>query len=88
VLIDLTGEKQMEAPVHSMASLFMQLGLAAEPAAIDAFIKQHAPLADGVQLADAPFWSDGQAAFLREEILEDADWAEIIDQLNGALRAA
>ena len=26
-------------------------------------------------------------AVLREEILEDADWAEVVDQLNAALRA-
>jgi hypothetical protein len=33
-------------------------------------------------LSDAPFWTPSQAAFLREEILEDADWASVIDELN------
>ena len=46
----------------------------------------HTPLADDVALADAPFWNAAQAAFLREELLEDADWAEVVDQLNLALR--
>ena len=37
---------------------------------------------DGALLAEAPFWSDAQARFLRQEILEDADWAQVIDELN------
>ena len=40
-----------------------------------------------VALADAPCWTPAQAAFLREEILEDADWAEVVDQLDARLRA-
>lgn len=78
----------METPVHSMSSLFAQLGLAADKSAIERFIDTHAPLREEVTLADAPFWSPGQAAFLREAILEDADWAEVIDELNAELRAS
>ncbi|GIZ10950.1 DUF2789 family protein [Pseudomonas sp. NCCP-436] len=63
----------MQQPVHDLPALFKQLGLANEPAAIEAFIRRHAPLPDNCRLADAPFWSPVQAAFLREEILEDAD---------------
>ncbi|MCW5637448.1 MAG: DUF2789 family protein, partial [Rubrivivax sp.] len=33
------------------------------------------------------FWSPAQARFLREEVAEDADWAELVDQLNLMLRA-
>ena len=51
------------------------------------FIATHSPLAADIALADAPFWTTGQAAFLREEIVRDADWAEVVDQLNAALRA-
>jgi hypothetical protein len=76
----------MESPVHSLPSLFKQLGLAADQASIDDFIKQHSPLAQACKLADAAFWDKAQASFLREEILEDADWAEVIDQLNLLLR--
>ena len=76
----------MHAPTHSLAALFKQLGLAHDQASIERFIKQHAPLADDCRLANAPFWDKAQAAFLCEEILEDADWAEVVDQLNLLLR--
>lgn len=75
----------MESPVHSMRNLFAQLGLPSDQASIDQFIATHSPLPQGMTLADAPFWTPAQANFLREEILEDADWAEIIDQLNANL---
>lgn len=71
----------MESPLHSLSNLFAQLGLPAEPSAIDAFIAGHA-LPGGVRLAEAPFWTPAQAAFLREEILDDGDWAEVVDELN------
>jgi uncharacterized protein involved in type VI secretion and phage assembly len=77
----------MEQPVHAFHNLFEQLGLPNDNDAISRFIASHAPLPDDVQLADASFWTPAQAAFLREEILEDADWAEVIDNLNAALRA-
>lgn len=76
----------MEQPVHSLSTLFAQLGLPNDPASIERFVNQHKPLSDDVELADAPFWNRGQASFLREEIIEDADWAEVIDQLNVMLR--
>jgi hypothetical protein len=47
----------------------------------------HSPLATYVLLSEAPFWTNAQAAFLREEILNDADWAEVIDQLNARLHS-
>ena len=77
----------MELANHSLQDLFGQLGLPSEPAAIDRFVSAHRPLADSVRLADANFWSPAQAQFLREEIAEDADWAEVVDQLNLMLRA-
>lgn len=76
----------MEASLHTMSHLFQQLGLPADPAAIDEFIDRHAPLERAVALHDAPFWTAAQATFLKEEILDDADWAEVIDQLNVLLR--
>lgn len=77
----------MEQPVHVLGDLFAQLGLENDRRAIDAFIRAHAPLHDSVKLADAPFWTEAQAAFLREQLAVDADWAELVDQLNAALRA-
>ncbi|HZV54992.1 MAG TPA: DUF2789 domain-containing protein [Rhodocyclaceae bacterium] len=75
----------MEAPFHSMDNLFAQLGLPADEVAIRRFIASHRPLPAGIQLFDASFWTPAQAAFLREQILVDADWAEVIDELNGEL---
>lgn len=77
----------MESPVHPFHQLFEQLGLPADPEAIAAFIRSHTPIPGHVQLADAAFWTPAQAAFLREELREDADWAEAVDQLNAALRS-
>ena len=55
-------------------------------ASIVSFIDAHRPLPDGVSLPEADFWSPSQAAFFRESIQADADWAEVVDQLNLALR--
>ena len=77
----------MEPPLHSMPNLFAQLGLPSDESAIERFIATHGPLPAAVALADAPFWSAAQAAFLREEIVEDADWAEVVDQLNVCLHS-
>lgn len=77
----------MEASLHTLNNLFAQLGLANSDAEIDHFIKTHSHLAGYISLADAPYWTPAQATFLREEILKDADWAEVIDQLNARLHA-
>ena len=72
----------MDANQHTLSNLFAQLGLPEEPAAIDAFIAAHRPLGNGVALYRAPFWTETQRAFLKEKIIEDADWAGVIDELN------
>lgn len=79
-------EVHMEQSIHAFHNLFEQLGLPNDDVSIRQFIERHSPLAEGIALADAPFWSPAQASFLREEILEDADWAEVVDRLNVALR--
>ncbi|ENO90066.1 DUF2789 domain-containing protein [Thauera linaloolentis] len=76
----------MEKPVHVQKDLFAQLGLPNSAAEIEAFITAHTPLADNVKLPDAPFWTTGQAAFIREQLADDADWAELVDWLDAALR--
>ncbi len=76
----------MESPLHDRDDLFRQLGLPDDGAAINQFIRSHRPIAPAVALADAPCWTASQAQFLREEIANDADWAEVIDALNLALR--
>ena len=64
----------MEAPTHSLPALFKQLGLADDPVSIERFIATHSPLKPELHLADAFFWSESQADFLRTEVLDDADW--------------
>ncbi|MBT9530361.1 MAG: DUF2789 domain-containing protein [Pseudomonas sp.] len=76
----------MEGPTHDLNALCQQLGLPSETEALQAFISQHSPLAEAIELADAPFWSASQASFLREQLNKDADWAEVVDQLNLLLR--
>lgn len=76
----------MESTTHSIANLFAQLGLPSDKDAIDAFIRAHAPLAHDVQLVDAGFWSPAQAAFLKDELADDADWSTVIDTLDVQLR--
>jgi len=78
----------MEQNLHLMTSLFDQLGLPSTPAAIQAFIESKRPLDHHLALHDAPFWSSSQAAFLREQVENDADWAVIIDKLDSGLRRA
>ncbi len=76
----------MDLSVHRFRELFAQLGLPRDEQTIRQFIAAHSPLAADIVLADAPFWTASQAAFLCEEISRDADWAELVDQLNAALR--
>ncbi|RZL86988.1 MAG: DUF2789 domain-containing protein [Variovorax sp.] len=76
----------MDTTEHSLQTLFRQLGLPSAKPDIERFLAQHRPLDNEVRLADAPFWTPGQAQFLREEISEDADWAELVDQLDVLLR--
>jgi hypothetical protein len=75
----------MQASFHRFSELFAQLGLPTDEPGIQSFLNRHANLPPHVQLADAPFWTPAQAAMLREELVDDADWAEVIDQLNLAL---
>jgi Protein of unknown function (DUF2789) len=75
----------MDTSTHTIHSLFAQLGLPNSDAAIEAFVtNNHLP--DEIPLANAAFWSAGQAQFIRESIAEDADWAEAVDYLDAQLR--
>ncbi|MDP2881389.1 MAG: DUF2789 domain-containing protein [Azonexus sp.] len=76
----------MQAQLHTMSNLFAQLGLPSEEAALENFIATHRPLSNDTPLYRAPFWSEAQRTFLKEEIIEDADWSAVIDELNGRLR--
>ena len=76
----------MELGQHSLSELFRQLGLPADNRAIESFIIAHKPLEPSVKISAAPFWSPSQREFLKKALMEDADWAPMVDQLNVELR--
>jgi hypothetical protein len=73
---------------HRFSELFAQLGLPDHPEEIRHFLWQHSPLDPALRLDEAPFWTPAQAQLLREELAANADWAQLVDQLNTALRTA
>lgn len=77
----------MESSMHTLNNLFAQLGLPSDDVEIESFIRTHSNLASSTSLSEAPFWTPAQASFLCEEIMNDADWAEVIDQLNARLHS-
>jgi hypothetical protein len=76
----------MEAFNHSLTSLFEQLGLGSTNQEIENFVEKHSPLPGSIELHNADFWSTSQASFIRQAKDEDADWAEMVDQLDVMLR--
>jgi hypothetical protein len=71
---------------HSLIDLFEQLGLPAEPDAIAAFIASH-QLQPGLKIFEADFWTQTQAEFLRNALLDDAEWAVKVDSLAVSMGA-
>jgi hypothetical protein len=78
----------MNMPTHHFSELFAQLGLPNDDWSIAQFLSTHAAVAQGVRLPNAPFWSNSQAAFLRESWCQDSDWSGLVDQLGKALQDA
>ena len=76
----------MDTFVHSLNTLFEQLGLPCSDRDIEEFVARHRPLDPAVTLANATFWQQTQADFIREAIELDSDWAELVDQLDAMLR--
>ena len=76
----------MDLSNHNMASLFAQLGLKNSNEEIESFIVSNRGIPENQALADADFWSDGQAQFLQEAIVLDSDWSEVVDSLDALLR--
>ncbi len=75
----------MDTSLHTLCTLFAQLGLPDSPADIRAFIASH-PLPADTAIEDAPFWTVAQAAFLKQALDDDADWAELVDTLAARLQ--
>jgi hypothetical protein len=78
----------MDLVESTMQNLFAQLGEDSDERSIARFIEQHGPLHGHTRLHEAPFWSPAQAAFLRDAIVDDADWAPVVDALNARLHNA
>lgn len=76
----------MDTSIHTLKTLFNQLGLAYDAEQIDAFIELHSPLESNINLVESNFWNEAQAAFLKEAIQEDSDWCEFVDGLDCKLR--
>ncbi|WP_218352816.1 DUF2789 domain-containing protein [Alteromonas lipotrueiana] len=69
----------------TMKDLFEQLGLDSDEDSIESFIEKHRGMNDSRHIEEAPFWNDGQKAFLKQAIHEDAAWVVVIDDLNTQL---
>lgn len=76
----------MELHQHRITELFEQLGLGSSASEIEHFIASHRHQRDTTPLHKASFWTEAQASFLRQAIEDDADWAELVDQLDVMLR--
>lgn len=72
--------------MHTMQTLFCQLGLDDDERQMTAFIEKHKPLPQTTPLPEAFFWSEAQATFLIEAVEDDSDWCEIVDRLDCLLR--
>jgi hypothetical protein len=75
----------MDTTKTNLSHLFQQLGLSHGAEDIARFIATHS-LDKHTLLANADFWTNAQKAFLNEALNEDAQWSEIIDQLDVMLR--
>lgn len=76
----------MDTSIHTLQTLFSQLGLPSEPGQIADFVERHRPLADTIPLTEAEFWNKAQATFLAEAKDDDSDWCESVDKLDALLR--
>ena len=75
----------MDTTKTDLTHLFKQLGLSNKSADIAHFIEVHQLPAE-THLTQGPFWRSAQKAFLLEALNEDAQWSEVIDQLDVMLR--
>ncbi|KUI97861.1 DUF2789 domain-containing protein [Vibrio sp. MEBiC08052] len=76
----------MEISQHDVTDLFEQLGLGSSPEEIKYFVNNHRHTQDSTPIHEASFWTASQSAFLKQAIEEDANWVELVDQLDVMLR--
>ena len=70
----------------SIVTLFDQLGLDSTEAGIDKFIEKNGPLSGSIELHEAKFWNRCQSSFLKQVLDDDAEWVEVVNQLDVMLR--
>jgi len=75
----------MDTSLHTIETLFRQLGLSSNEAAIANFVANNR-LGRDIPLDHAACWSAAQAQFIRESLDQDSDWSEVVDQLDAMLR--
>lgn len=75
----------MDTTPIDLEHLFEQLGLDNHPSEITQFIATH-KLASDMHLSQAPFWTSAQRSFIIEALEADAQWTELIEQLDTQLR--
>jgi hypothetical protein len=76
----------MDISIHTMQTLFCQLGLASDEEQMNAFIEKYRPLPRNIALSETDFWNEAQTAFLAEAVAEDSDWCELVDELDCLFR--
>ncbi|AKH69885.1 Protein of unknown function (DUF2789) [Spongiibacter sp. IMCC21906] len=76
----------MDPEIHTMNTLFQQLGLNDGDDEVEKFIIRHRPLPRDMELHEASFWNKSQAEFLKQALKDDAEWAELVDELDARLR--
>jgi len=76
----------MDTTLKDLSHLFKQLGLPYHQEGIDEFINKNR-LDKQTLMIDADCWNPSQREFLKEALLEDAQWSEVIDQLDVRMRA-
>ena len=77
----------MESQVHPMSELFDQLGMPSDSNAIEMFIAKHKAATNNQPIDELAIWNPSQAEFLKQARAEDADWAEVVDELSARLNS-
>ena len=76
----------MDTSFHIVKDLFLQIGLPNDKPDIDNFIQENKGIPADTLIWEAEFWTQSQAAFLKESYDEDSDWVEAVDHLDSLLR--
>ncbi len=76
----------MDTSFHIVKDLFLQIGLPNDQPDIDNFIHENKGIPSDTPIWEADFWTQSQAAFLKESYDEDSDWVEAVDHLDALLR--